>query len=157
MPNSYVKIDVHMVFHIKSGTQPIAAADTARLFSYIGGIVRSEGGMPVEIGGTGTHVHALFSLPPTKSMSDFARVLKSKSSRWLKDLGYTHFSWQEGYGAFSVSPSTMPKVVNYIRNQEEHHRRHTFKEECMMFFDAYRIPYDEKYLSPATPSGGSAG
>jgi len=100
------------------------------------------------VGGTTDHVHILTTLPTTVALSDFVRAIKAGSSKWLKTFSpqYKDFTWQEGYGAFSVSPSLLGKTEAYIRNQAVHHARRSFREEYKMFLDAYGIEYDEKYM-----------
>ena len=122
--------------------------DLDEMFAYIGGIIKGVKGLPIEIGGRSDHLHILTSLPKTMSVSEFVRVLKSNSSKWIKtkNIRYNTFEWQEGYGAFSVSPSLLDKTINYIRNQEEHHKKRNAKDEYMMFLDAYKVEYDERYL-----------
>lgn len=146
MGNSLVKNNIHAVFHTKSGGITVAEADLPRLFSYIGGIINNTDGITLTVGGRPDHVHVLFSLPQTVALADYMRNLKAKSSHWLKGVSarYAHFAWQEGYGAFSVSPTLIEKTVNYIANQDEHHRKMTFREEVMRFFEAYGIEYDER-------------
>ncbi len=148
MATALVKIDMHMVFHVKSTSKTIRKEDIGRVFEYIGGIIKSIGGIPMEIGGMPDHIHILASLPKTMSVAEFAKVVKAKSSLWIKsvDVYYSGFAWQEGYGAFSVSPTLLGKTVNYIRNQENHHKVRSFREECMVFADAYNIPFDEKHM-----------
>lgn len=148
MANTLVKNDVHIIFHVKSTSPRIAVETLPLLFKYIGGVINHRNGLPIEIGGMPDHIHILSSLPKTMSLSDFVRDIKAASSKWIKTQGeyYRAFEWQEGYGAFSVSPSLLDKTINYIRNQAEHHRKRTFAEEYKQFLDAYHIEYDEKYL-----------
>lgn len=148
MANTLVKIDVHLVFHVKSTGVNMRKDDLPRIFAYIGGIINKIHGLPIEIGGMPDHVHILTSLPKTMSLSDFVRTIKAESSRWIKtiDEHYMNFSWQEGYGAFSVSPSILGRTIQYIRGQENHHRERSFQEEYKMFLDAYGIQYDERYV-----------
>ena len=148
MANTYVQNNVHIVFHVKPKCTPLLADDLDRIHKYMGGIVKGLGGVLIEIGGMTDHIHLLTSLPKTMALSDFVRTIKAESSRWIKGLSpyYGQFFWQEGYGAFSVSASVVPKVVNYIRNQAEHHKVKTFMDEYKSFLDAYGIDYDEKYL-----------
>lgn len=148
MATALVKIDIHMVFHVKSTSKTIRKEDIERVFAYIGGIIKSLGSIPMEIGGMPDHIHILAPLPKTMSVAEFAKVVKAKSSLWLKtiDSYYSTFSWQEGYGAFSVSPTLIEKTANYIRSQQEHHKIRSFREECMKFAEAYNIPFDEKYM-----------
>lgn len=121
--------------------------DLPQIFRYIGEIIKGLHGIPIEIGGTTNHVHILTSLPKSSALTDFVRDIKANSSRWIRQLDthYIPFAWQDGYGAFSVSPSLLDKTIHYIRNQEEHHRKRTFQEEYRLFLDAYGITYDERY------------
>lgn len=121
--------------------------DLDQIHAYLGGIIKNIGGIPIIIGGINDHVHVLTSLPKTMALADFVRIVKADSSKWIKllDSHYANFAWQEGYGAFSVSPSLIEKTINYIRNQADHHRKHTFQEEYKRFLDAYGIEYDERF------------
>ena len=102
----------------------------------------------MQIGGMPNHVHILTVLPKTMSLVDFVRTLKTNTSKWIKQLDdcYARFAWQDGYGAFSVSPSLISKTVDYIRNQEEHHKKRSFRDEYKLFLEHYGIDYDEKYI-----------
>lgn len=82
------------------------------------------------------------------SLADFVRVIKSSSSKWIKTIGanYKMFSWQDGYGAFSVSPTLLEKTVKYICSQEEHHNKQSIREEYKTFLDVYQIEYDDRYI-----------
>ena len=121
--------------------------DLERIFQYIAGIIRGLDGIAIEVGGISDHVHILASLPKTMKLIDFVRTIKSESSKWIKKLGgeYLKFSWQDGYGAFSVSSSLLNITASYIRNQSEHHRTKTFIEEYKAILEEYGISYDEKY------------
>lgn len=147
MASSLAKIDIHIIFHVKIKGTMILPEDLNRLFAYIGGIINRLDGIPIEIGGMPDHLHILASLPKNMSLADFTRTIKAESSKWIKSLNayYGGFSWQSGYGAFSVSPSLLGKSVNYIRNQKVHHQKRTFVEEYKMFLEAYGIEYDERY------------
>jgi len=147
MASTLVKIDIHLIFHVKSTSVKMLTEDLPRIFAYIGGIIKGIGGLPIEIGGMPDHVHILTSLPKTMSLADFVRAVKADSSKWIKSLdpSYKTFAWQEGYGAFSVSPSLIDKTVNYIRGQAEHLKKRTFQEEYRLFLEAYGITYDERY------------
>ena len=122
--------------------------DLNRVFEYIGGIIRSEGSIPFAVGGVADHIHILTTLPKTVAMSDFVRVVKAKSSKWLKmvDAYYEPFQWQEGYGAFSYGKSQISNVINYINNQEEHHKKISFMDEYKKFLELYGINYDEQFI-----------
>ena len=148
MENSFVKIYVHIIFHVKSNKYVMRTGDLPRIYAYIGGILKGLGSAPMAIGGTQDHIHILAPLPKSLAISDFVRIIKSESSKWLKSLDtfYSKFAWQDGYAAFSVSQSNIGVTENYIRNQEEHHLRHSFEDEYKAFLQAYGIQYDEKYV-----------
>ena len=148
MASTLVKIDIHLIFHVRCTGVTMREEDLDRVFAYLGGTIRNLGGIPIEIGGRPDHIHILCSLPKTMTLADFVRTLKAESSKWMKSLDrryYDNFSWQEGYGAFSVSPSLLDRTVQYIRRQAEHHRRLSFKDEYVKFLEAYGIQYDERY------------
>jgi putative transposase len=118
------------------------------LLSYMGGIMREMQGTALIINGTADHVHLLIALPPTLSLSESMRILKTNSSRWVHEKLCSHsaFGWQAGFGAFSVSQSNVPAVSKYIAYQEEHHRKISFQEEFLTFLKKHGIEYDERYL-----------
>ena len=147
MANTLVKMNVHIVFHVKSTGIKMRTEDLERIFSYIGGIINGIGGIPIEVGGVENHIHILTTLPKDMSLSDFVRIIKTDSSRWIKKIDdyYSRFSWQVGYGAFSVSSSVVDRTANYIRNQLRHHKRRTFRDEYKLFLEAYGVEYDERY------------
>jgi REP element-mobilizing transposase RayT len=110
--------------------------------------LKGVGSTPIAIGGVPDHIHILAPLPKSRSVAEFVKIIKSESSKWIKSLDtyYSLFAWQDGYGAFSVSQSILEATKNYILNQEEHHRMHSFEEEYKALLKAYDIQYDEKYL-----------
>ena len=114
----------------------------------MGGIARKHKMTALQIGGVKDHIHALVMAPPTVAPSQIAQVLKGESSKWIHEKfdRLKEFSWQDGYAAFTVSQSNIPQVVAYIQNQREHHRRKTFQEEYLEFFQANGVEYDERYL-----------
>ena len=148
MSNSFIQINLHVTFHVKSNAAPIVASDLPRLFSYLGGCAKEQGVKALAIGGMPDHIHMLVSIPATITISDFIKNTKVWSSKWLKSLGdsYRGFAWQDGYGAFSVSHSVIPATINYIANQAEHHKKTSFREEYIRFLQANEIAFDEKYL-----------
>ena len=148
MANSLVKNDVHLVFHVKRSSRTVREADLQTLFAYLGGIIRQLKGIAIEIGGRPNHVHILASVPPTMALADFVRVVKNRSSKWLKTIDgyYASFAWQDGYGAFSVSPTLLDKTSNYIRNQAAHHKKRSLGEEYRLFLQVYGIVCDERYI-----------
>ncbi len=125
--------------------------DLPEIFQYIGGMIRVLDGYAFMVGGRPDHIHILTSLPTSLSVSDFVGKMKSNTSRWLKGLGskYSTFSWQEGYGAFSVSESHREKVIRYILNQKQHHRNRSAHEEFFHFMEKHRsLPNSEREFHP---------
>ena len=147
MANTYTQLFTHIVFHTKSTGIVMRDEDLSRVFEYIGGIIHTEGAIPFAVGGVCDHIHILTTLPKTVTMSDFVRAIKAKSSKWLKtlDVYYESFQWQEGYGAFSVSPSLMGRTKKYIFGQAEHHKTKSYHDEYCETLNAYGIEYDERY------------
>ncbi len=137
-----------MVFSTKD-RQPVLRVDIReRVWRYIGGIAREQKIKAIEIGGTADHIHTLLSVAPTMAPSGIVKSLKANSSKWINQTLQlpTHFEWQEGYGAFSVSYSQVDKIVSYIRQQENHHRGKSFQQEYLGFLKRHKIEYDERYI-----------
>jgi putative transposase len=142
MAHTYASNFVHCVFSTKDRRPLIPAARTEELFAYLGGIAGSEGFTLVAAGGTANHVHVLIILPATHSLAHAVQKLKGSSSRWMG----RGFSWQEGYGAFSVSASQVQIVKKYIQNQEEHHRKRSFEEEFVTLLRHCGVEFDARYV-----------
>ena len=124
MSSTHLSLFYQLVFSTKNRTKSILQPWRDRLHAYLGGIVRSMGGMALEVGGTQDHVHMLVSLAATHTIATVLKGVKSSSSQWVhRHIGSRRFDWQDGYGAFSVSPSQKQAVLTYIANQEEHHRK----------------------------------
>jgi len=119
-----------------------------RLYEYIGGIVRGLGGILLMINGVEDHVHVLAKLRPDRSVSDVLRDVKANSSGWMHDVfpDASDFSWQNGYGAFSVSPSQIDGVRKYIADQKTHHGKRSFEEEFVELLTVHEIEFDRRYL-----------
>jgi len=148
MPGTYTRLLYHILFSTKRRANLIAADLQPRLYDYLGGIIRNERGVAHEIGGVADHVHLLIQWRTDEALSTLMRRLKANSSRWVhaEFPTMTAFAWQEGYTAFTVSPSQFETVRMYIHNQATHHRRHGFNEELIALLDAHGIEYDERYL-----------
>jgi len=148
MPHSYVSNLMHCTFSTKERYPMIDAELEARLFPYIGGIARENHMKALAIGGTPDHIHVLLSLPATMSFAKAVQLIKGGSSKWIHDTfaKYRKFAWQDGYGAFSVSPSQLARTIAYINNQKEHHRKRSFKEEFIQLLDRHGIAYDKRYV-----------
>jgi putative transposase len=142
MAHTYTSNIIHCIFSTK-GRRPLIATERMRgLWAYFIGIAKSEGFDLIAAGGTANHVHLLFILPASFALAQAVKKLKGGSSRWMG----RSFSWQPGYGAFSVSPSQVPAVKAYIQNQAEHHRKRTFEEEFVALLQNCGIPYDPEYV-----------
>jgi REP element-mobilizing transposase RayT len=146
MPQSYVNLIYHIVFSTKDREPMITDQFQARLYAYLGGIIREQGGIALEINGLADHVHILAKVRQDKAVSDAIRDIKANSSGWVHDEFSRHFAWQRGYGAFTVSASQGERVRQYIRRQKEHHRKQPFKEEFIALLKAHEIEFDERYL-----------
>jgi REP element-mobilizing transposase RayT len=148
MPSTYTNLLYHIIFSTKERRPFINAKLRVELHKYIGGISRDLKGEPIEIGGVEDHIHILTKLPATLALSDALREIKANSSKWAgerPDL-VRAFAWQTGYAAFTVSKSQCPTVRKYVGNQEDHHRKKTFKQELVSLLKKNDIDYDERYL-----------
>jgi len=148
MSGTFSQIYIHIVFAVKGRENLISRHWREELYKYIAGIVRNKEQKPIIIGGMPDHIHALIGLRPVMAISDLTRDIKNNSSKFINDrkLINGHFSWQEGYGAFSYSHSDVESVYNYILNQENHHQRKSFKEEYSDLLKEFEIKYDAEYL-----------
>ena len=118
-----------------------------RVHAYLGGIIRSLDGVPHAVGGMPDHVHLLVGLRPTHRLSDVMREIKSESSGWVhRELALAHFSWQQGYGAFTVGAPDLETARTYVLNQEMHHRKRTFQEEYVAMLQLGLVEFDDRYL-----------
>lgn len=147
MASTHLSLHYHLVFSTKHREQWLAPAVRSRLHAFIGGILRTEGGIPHAIGGTGDHVHVFAGLRATHALAAVVQRVKSVSSKWVHaELHLPGFAWQEGYGAFTVSAPDLEMVRAYVNNQEEHHRVKTFQEEYVAMLKHGLVEYDERYL-----------
>jgi putative transposase len=148
MPQSLVKNYVHIVFSTKKRVRLIDKSIATDLYAYLAGTCRNLESWPIEIGGHANHVHVLCLLSRKIALMKLVEELKSHSSGWIKKKGlnYRNFYWQNGYGGFSVNPKGIEVVQRYILNQEEHHKRRTFKNEYRGFMKEYNMEYDERYV-----------
>ncbi|MBZ5707517.1 MAG: IS200/IS605 family transposase [Acidobacteriia bacterium] len=146
MPHNYAANFVHCVFSTKDRRDAIPPELQARLWAYLGGIARRLELDLLAVGGTANHVHLLIELPPTMRLAEAIQKLKANSSRWLGGQGLA-FEWQQGYGAFSVSPSLLETVKAYIRSQAKHHEKRNFEEEFLAFLRKSGLREDAKLLA----------
>lgn len=138
----------HIIFGTKTHYPFLTGELNARMHQYVMGIVKTDGGVPIAVGGRADHIHLLLSLRPDRAVSDVVRVVKSNSSKWAHETfrELEKFAWQDGYGAFTVSESNVETVRKYIMGQEEHHRKVLFREEYVTFLRKQGIPFDERYV-----------
>ena len=148
MSSTLTNLLYHIVFSTKNREPIITAPIRADLYKYIGGIVRSEGGVLLEIGGIPDHVHLVVRFKAEPSVATMVKIVKSKSAKWLNEQPKRpgRFEWQRGYAAFTISKSQLENVRAYVKNQEQHHRRKTFQEELRLLLDKHGVEYDERYL-----------
>ncbi len=139
---------VHCVFATKERRALLPAELQERLYAYLIGIADNLGFKILAAGGTSNRVHLLIVLPPALTLAEIVQKLKANSSRWLGG-NRAQFEWQKGYGAFSVSPSLLPTVQAYIRNQGEHHKKRSFEEEFLVLLNKSGVAYDPGRLFAA--------
>jgi len=148
MPNTYTKLYIQIVFSVKGRANLISPKRKEDLQKYITGVIQNRKHKMLAISCMPNHTHVFFGLNPVQSISDIARDIKAISSKFINDNKWMkgRFEWQEGYGAFSYSHSDIDKVVKYILNQEEHHKKKSFKEEYFGLLKEFDIDFSEKYL-----------
>ena len=148
MANTYHQVYIQVVFAVKYREAIIADEWKSTLFGVIGNLINEAGCKTIIVNGVEDHVHCFLGLKPTVSISELMKTVKAKSSKYINDHNLTksRFEWQEGYGTFSYGHSQINVVYKYIANQEEHHKKQTFKEEYLEFLDKFQIPFDEKYI-----------
>jgi len=148
MGQSLAKNLIHLIFSTKERRPLLDDAVRESLHAYIAGVLKEQESPCLAINSVADHVHVLFCLNKNAALAQVIMQAKKGASRWIKTQGprYTDFSWQNGYGAFSVSQSSVADVRQYIANQAEHHRKVTFQEELRAFFNRHEIAYDERYV-----------
>ena len=147
MPATHTSLHCHIVSSTKDRRPFIADAWRARLHEYLGGLIRAAEAVPEAVGGTADHVHLLVGLRATHSVATLVQDIKQTSSRWFHEtIAVKDFSWQPGYGAFTVSASNCAAVREYIAIQAAHHRTKAFQEEYVAFLKKHDVAYEEKYL-----------
>ena len=148
MPNTYTQFNMHIVFSVKNRENFLSEKIRLELFRYIAGIINNKNHYSLAVNGHKDHVHLFFEYNPSFSVSDLIRDIKSGSSKWLNEQHVVpgKFSWQEGYGGFSYSKSQRDVVINYIMNQEEHHKKKTFKDEYLKLLQDFGIEFKNEYL-----------
>ena len=148
MANTYTQINMHVVFSVKGRENILHAKLRPKLFKYISGILSNERQFPLAVNGYKDHVHMFFEMNPKNSLSEIMRIVKSNSSKWINQNKFLpgKFSWQAGYGGFSYSRSQRNNVIQYIMQQEKHHKEATFREEYLKLLKRFEIDFDEQYI-----------
>jgi putative transposase len=148
MPQSLSLILIHVIFSTKDRAPFLNPTIRPKLHAYLATVARNLDCECFLIGGVEDHVHLALGLSRTLTVAKLVEQLKTSSSAWLKTQSpdLAHFAWQRGYGIFSVSPSDLPALKQYISSQEQHHQKHPFQDEFRAFLTKYEIPFDERYL-----------
>jgi len=145
---AYTCLTYHIVFGTKNRRPLLTPVILPRLIEYMGGTIRKLNGKSIEINGPADHIHILTSLPPTIAVCDVLREIKSVSSGWIhrEFADSRDFAWQVKYSAFVVSPSVLPAAIRYVQNQQEHHRKVSFRDELVWLLEQHGIEFDERDL-----------
>ncbi|MEO0338660.1 MAG: IS200/IS605 family transposase [Bacteroidota bacterium] len=148
MANTYTQIHIQTVFAVKNRESLIQPDWEDTLYKYITGIIQNNGHKVLQVNGMPDHIHILFGMRPTQSLSDLMKQVKGDSSKWINQNHLTRykFNWQEGFGAFSYAKSEVPRVIQYIKNQKHHHRKKAFTTEYLDFLKAFDVEYDDRYV-----------
>lgn len=148
MPQSLSKVFVHLVFSTKHRERLLLQSVRDRMHAYLATVLKNQDSPALKIGGMSDHVHILFRLSKNHSLARIVEEVKTSSSKWIKTQwkALRSFHWQNGYAAFSVSPSEVGSVMKYIAEQEEHHKVASFQDEVRKFLREYEVEYDERYV-----------
>jgi REP element-mobilizing transposase RayT len=148
MANTYTQLYFHIIFAVSGRNNLIAKSWKEELYKYISGIIANKNQKLMIINGMPNHIHLLIGTKPDCNLSDLVRDIKANSSKWINEKRFLNgkFAWQTGFGAFTVSQSSVNNVISYIKNQEEHHKQKTFKEEYVEFLKTYKIDFKTEYI-----------
>ena len=148
MANTYDQIYLQIIFAVKYRRAVIDNVWKEKLFGVVGNLINEKNCKTIIVNGVEDHVHCLIGLKPVVAVSELMKTVKAKSSKYVNDHALTsnHFEWQDGYGVFSYSQSALDAVYKYIQNQEEHHKKQTFRNEYIGFLNKFKIDYDERYI-----------
>ncbi len=148
MANTYTQLHIQFIFSVQYRAALIDISWKERLHQYVTGIFQNNKHKMLQVNSMPDHIHILIGLRPDQAISSLIQVVKSESTKWINEnhLTKTKFAWQGGFGAFSYSKSQLPRVIEYIKNQEMHHKKQTFLEEYKAFLKAFGIDYDDRYL-----------
>ena len=148
MANTYTQLHFQVVFAVQNRYSLISNSWKDRLYQYMQSVIINHGHKPLAINGMADHVHMVFGMRPSQSVSDLVKQVKMGSSIWINDSKFisSKFRWQDGFGAFSYSKSQLPALIHYVINQEIHHQKKTFLEEYREILDRSETGYDPRFL-----------
>lgn len=148
MANTYHQIYIHVIFAVKFRNAVIQKNWKKELYAVMGNIINEQGCKPTLINGMTDHVHCLFSMKPSVSISEIIKAVKARSSKWINENGKcnSRFEWQSGFACFSCSKSQVDTTYTYIQNQEKHHSSLSFRDEYLLLLQKHDIDFDEKYI-----------
>jgi putative transposase len=148
MANTYTQVHLHLIFSVLNRDCIISRTWKIELYKYITGIIQNHGHKVLAINGCPDHIHIFIGMRPTQSLSELMQDIKGDSSKWINQKGFVkgHFSWQEGYAAFSYSKSQVENVIDYIKNQEIHHQKTSFIEEYLNILKKFEVEFQEQYI-----------
>lgn len=146
--STFSKIYIQVVFAVKGRNSLIAQSWEEELYKYITGIITNKGQKLIAVNGMPDHIHILIGMKPSCCLSDLVREIKKASNAFVNEKKFSKFKfeWQEGYGAFSYSHSSLDNVIAYIQNQKEHHKKRPFRKEYIEFLRKFEVEYKEEYL-----------
>lgn len=146
--SSYRQILYHLTFHTKNSEKVLHNSENEELFKYIWGVMKNKKCKLYRINGVEDHIHIVCDLHPTIALADLVKDIKVASSKWIKEKRiYSNFSnWAESYGAFTLSIREKDIIVKYVMNQQEHHKKESFREEFIRLLKENGVAFDEKYL-----------
>ena len=145
---TFSQIYIQVIFAVKGRSSLILLRWEDELYKYITGIVQNKNQKMLAINGVHDHIHFLIGMKPTCCLSDLIREVKKSSNKCINERKFTKykFGWQDGFGAFSYSHSSLDNVIGYIQNQKEHHKEQSFREEYILFLKKFKVEYKEEYL-----------
>ena len=151
MADTYTQLYIHIIFAVKGRQSFIPKQHKDELHKYITGIIDSKQQTAIQINSMPDHIHILVGITPDTAISDLVRDIKANSSKFINKKRWIvgRFEWQAGFAAFSYAHSQLTVVARYIKNQEKHHSRQTFREEYLTFLERFDVPYNPKYVFDA--------
>ena len=148
MANTYTQLYIQIVIVVKGRHCLIPNDKKENFYKYITGIIQNKKHKLISINGISNHIHFLIGLNPSEALSELVKEIKRCSTNFINEQKWlrSKFSWQKGFGGFSYSRSQLDKVVKYIENQEEHHKKRIFREEYIEMLKKFKVKFDDKYI-----------